>query len=968
MPSMLSMAVARNLSEPSMSRYAVGIDLGTTHTVVAYADEEAPQAPLQVFPIDQLVAPGEVAARPLLTSMRYHPADGELADEDRILPWQLAAAADAGGEVEETGAVEKTGAVKKAIIGALARELGSKVPGRLVTSAKSWLSHPGVDRTAAILPWGAAPEVPQVSPLDASAGYLSHVRRAWNHRFPNDPLEHQDIVLTVPASFDEVARRLTVEAARRGGLPRVRLVEEPQAACYDWLARHAETLGQALSGVRTLLICDVGGGTTDLTLIRVEHADGHPRLVRIGVGEHLMLGGDNMDLALAHIAERRLVEAGGRLGAAQLSQLVQQCRNAKERLLAHQAPKTASVTLVGTGARLIGQARSTELGRDEVQELIVDGFFPRTAPDERPRSRRAALVEFGLPYAADPAITRHLAAFLADHAADLAAGSHSPATPGAVPVPDAVLLNGGVFRSAVLVERLFEILGTWRGEPPRALSNDHPDLAVARGAVAYALARQGRGARIGGGSARSYFLMIEEAMRDTQRAVCLLPRGSEEGRELRLTERRFSLRLGQPVRFGLLAATGDRCSLPGELVEVDRERFRPLPPLATVLDGPADADVGDAREVPVQLAAMLTDIGTLEIDCVATDAAPADLKRRWRLEFQLRGQGEKAAAAIPAEFPAGFSQAVERIERVYGSRIAGVGPKEAKTLQRDLEKLLGRRDTWEIPVLRELFGVLWDGVKRRRRSADHERLWFNLAGFCLRPGYGYPLDDWRLRQLRTLYEQGVQYQDEARNQAEWWTLWRRVGGGLDQARQLRIFGDIEGHLHKPGGRSGKSEKSGKSAQTPAYDALIQLVAGLERLPPEHKARLGELLLQAGRRPTDATRRWWALGRLGARVPFYGSVHQVVPRSLAEAWLEQLFGLDWRAVAPAAFAATQLARMSGDRERDLDSAVRERVVVRLRKEKAPQRWIAMVQAVTELDASEEALIFGESLPPGLRLVG
>lgn len=931
-----------------MSHYAVGIDLGTTHTVVAYADNEAPQAPLQVFPIDQLVAPGEVAAPPLLTSMRYHPASGELAGDDRVLPWRPDAVDDAGGE---------------AIIGALAQELGAKIPGRLVTSAKSWLSHTGVDRTAAILPWGAAPEVPRVSPLDASAGYLSHVRRAWNHRFPHDPLEHQDIVLTVPASFDEVARRLTVEAARRGGLPRVRLVEEPQAACYDWLARHAETLGQALSGVRTLLICDVGGGTTDLTLIRVERADGHPRLVRIGVGEHLMLGGDNMDLTLAHIAERRLVGTGGRLGAAQLSQLVQQCRSAKERLLAYRAPETASVTLVGTGARLIGRARSTELGRDEVRELIVDGFFPPTGPDERPRSRQVALVEFGLPYAADPAVTRHLAAFLADHAGDLTEGGYDPAVAGTVPVPDAVLLNGGVFRSAALAERLFGILGTWRGEPPRMLSNDHPDLAVARGAVAYALARRGRGVRIGGGSARSYFLMIEEAARDTQRAVCLLSRGSEEGRELRLTERRFSLRLGQPVRFSLLAATGDQCSSPGKLVEVDRERFRTLPPLATVLDGPTAADVGDACEVPVQLAAMFTDIGTLEIDCVATDAAPTDLRRRWRLEFQLRGrQAQEADAAISAELPAGFSQAAERIERVYGNRVAGIGPKEAKTLQRDLEKLLGRRGTWETPVLRVLFGILWDGAKRRRRSADHERLWFNLTGFCLRPGYGYPLDDWHLRQLWTIYGQGVQYQDEARNQAEWWTLWRRVGGGLDQARQLRILEDLEGHLHKPSGRSGKG------AQTAAYDAMIQLAASLERLPPEHKAQLGELLLKAGRKPTDATRRWWALGRLGARVPFYGSLHQVVPREHAETWLEQLLDLDWRAVAPAAFAATQLARMSGDRERDLDPAVRDRVVARLRKEKASQKWIAMVQAVTELDASEEALIFGESLPPGLRLVG
>lgn len=928
-----------------MSSYLVGIDLGTTHTVVAYADSESPQRPLQVFPIEQLVAPGEVAARPLLASMRYHSVAGELANGERVLPWQP-------DRLEDP--------VSGAIVGALAQELGSKVPGRLVTSAKSWLSHPSVDRTAPVLPWGAPPDVPRISPLDAAASYLRHVRHAWNHRFPNDRLEGQDIVLTVPASFDEIARRLTVQAARLAGLPQVRLVEEPQAACYDWLARHADRLEEALGGVHTLLVCDVGGGTTDLTLIRVDRTGGQPQLVRIGVGEHLMLGGDNMDLALAHVAERRLLSTGGRLSAAQLSQLVQQCRGAKERLLARDAPECASVTLLGEGARLIGRARSTEIRREEVEQLVVDGFFPETGPGDCPQRRRGGIVEFGLPYAADPAVTRHLSAFLADHAQALRAREDRESSDDAFPMPDAVLLNGGVFRSDALSQRLLAVLGAWRGEVPVELHNDNPDLAVARGAVAYALARRGMGARIRGGSARSYLLLVEENEGEVQRGVCLLPRGSEEGREQRLTDRVFSLRLGEPVHFGLVATTGDRTCSPGELVAVDRERFRTLPPLATVLDGAADSDTS-AREVRVQLAAMLTDVGTLEIDCVATDEATVDLNRRWRMEFQLRGQVLQAGEVVPPELPAGFEQATERIERVYGARVAGVGPKESKTLQRDLEKLLGRRNTWDSHLLRELFGILWDGVRHRRRSADHERLWFNLAGFCLRPGFGYPLDDWRLEQLWSLYAQGVQYRDEARNQAEWWTLWRRVAGGLDGTRQLHILKDIEGSLRVAGRRRAKG------AKTTAFDDMVRLVAGLERLPRERKAGLGKLLLNAGRRPTDSPQRWWALGRLGARVPFYGSVHDAVPCDVARGWLDRLLEIDWRAVEPAPFAATQLARMSGDRERDLDLAVRERVVERLRRERAPEKWISMVQTVTELDSSEESLIFGESLPPGLRLV-
>ena len=507
-----------------MARYTVGIDLGTSNTVVAFAAEGDDR--IQVFALDQLVGRGEVAARPLLPSLRYHPAAGELNAADLRLPWPDAPLAGAPA----------------AVIGHYARELGAQVPGRAVASAKSWLSHAGVDRNAAILPWGAAADVPKVSPVLASASYLAHVRAAWNARHPDAPLEAQDIVLTVPASFDEGARALTVEAARLAGLPRLRLLEEPQAAFHDWLLRHRDRLGDELAASRLVLVCDVGGGTTDLTLIQVEAAaDGRspPRLTRIGVGDHLMLGGDNMDLALAHLVEQRLGASGEgraeRLSAARLSQLVQRCRVAKEQLLAVDAPDKVTVTLLGAGSRLIGGARSVELSRDEVERLVVDGFLPLTGPDELPQRRRAAIVEFGLPYPADPAISRHLAAFLQRHAkvARAALGLAAAAVDGAgandhadananatgsaettPAVPDTLLLNGGVFRANALSARLEALLTQWRGAPPRVLPNDAPDIAGARGAVAFALvraARAGLGPGIGGGSARSYFLVLEDA-------------------------------------------------------------------------------------------------------------------------------------------------------------------------------------------------------------------------------------------------------------------------------------------------------------------------------------------------------------------------------------------------------------------------------------------------------------------------
>ena len=385
--------------------YLVGIDLGTTNTVLAFARDG--KGAIELFSIDQLVAPGEVAGAPLLPSMRYHPGADELAPGELQLPWNTL---DVAG-------------VEHVALGRLARALGAATPGRLVASAKSWLSHPGVDRMAPILPWGADGDVAKVSPVSASASYLAHLRAAWNTSFPKQPLERQQIVLTVPASFDEGARALTLEAAKLAGLPDVRLLEEPQAALYDWLYRHRANLSEDLADARLVLVADVGGGTTDFSLVKVDANDGEPMLTRIGVGNHLILGGDNMDLALAHLVEARMAEQAGedatrsRLSSARLAQLTERCRAAKEQLLADDAPDHITVTLLGAGSRLIGASRKADLRRADIERIVLDGFLPLNAAQEDAKRARAGIVEFGLPYASDPAITRHLAGFLRQHAA-----------------------------------------------------------------------------------------------------------------------------------------------------------------------------------------------------------------------------------------------------------------------------------------------------------------------------------------------------------------------------------------------------------------------------------------------------------------------------------------------------------------------------------------------------------------------
>jgi molecular chaperone DnaK (HSP70) len=961
-----------------MKQYLVSIDLGTTNTVLAYSEPGSEL--VRLFDIEQLVAPGEVGAAPLLPSLRYHAADGELAAGELQLPWRQ----------------DDVAGVAQVAVGRLARKLGAQVPGRLVSSAKSWLSHPNVDRMAPILPWGAEADVAKVSPVAASASYLAHLRAAWNTRFPQHPLEQQQIVLTIPASFDEGARALTLEAARMAGLPALRLLEEPQAAFYDWLYRHRATLSAELAQTRLVLVCDVGGGTTDFSLIKVELPAGddgaaEPLLTRIGVGNHLILGGDNMDLALARLAETRLASGDAqapRLSAARMAQLTERCRAAKEQLLAAGAPERVAVTLLGSGSKLIGGSRSVDLTRDEVERMVVDGFFPMGGADEEARRTRGGIVEFGLPYAGDAAITRHLASFLHQHAAAARAALGGNGDAGALPIPDTLLLNGGVFRADALATRLAATLSSWRGAPLRVLHNDNPDVAVARGGVAYALAKLGQAPSIGGGSPRSYFLLLdaersESAQADDghgkRRAVCILPRGADTGSEIRLADRTFALRLGRPVRFHLVSSTADAGAAPraGELVELDPASFVRLPPIATVL-----RDSGDAaarKEIPVQLVTSLSEVGTLDVHCVASEGgfqgAPKGVGKpqRWLLEFQLRDQGtpsqpEDGADEIP--LPPRYKDALEKIERIFGSRAQQVDAKEVRQLGRQLEHLLGTREAWATPLLRHLFDALLQRAKGRRRSAEHERAWLNLAGYCLRPGFGHPLDAWRVEQLWAMFDTGLQYHKDSQACSEWWTLWRRASGGLDAAAQLRLLDDFAFNLQADEQERGRRPVTLVNG---SEEDMLRLGASLERVPSAYKAEIGtwllDQLMQASSARGEAVqaRYLWALGRIGARQPFHGSAHDVAPVADVEQWLAALLTLDWKKVEPAGFAAAHLARMTGDRTRDISEELRAQIVQRLEAAKAPASWSAMVGSVVELDQAMEKRMLGEALPPGLKLL-
>ncbi len=950
----------------SAARYAIGIDLGTSHSALAWAPLAGDAAHIALLPIPQRASPAEVQADVLLPSARYQAAAGELGDAWRT-PWSPLAAQNAA----------------PAVVGRWARDLGAATPQRLVASAKSWLSHAGVDRTAPILPWGAGGEVEKISPLQACASYLAHLRAAWDAAHPDAPLIQQAVVLTVPASFDEGARALTLQAAELAGLPPVQLLEEPKAAFLDWLNLQGSALATQLADSRLVLVVDVGGGTTDLTLIRVQPGeDGAdlPILTRTAVGEHLMLGGDNMDLALAHRLEPQLAGgAGQRLPPARFAELVQRCRAAKEQLLAGDAPPAMPITLLGAGSRLMAQARTAQLTREQVREWVVEAFLPDAQLHDVPARRQGALRTLSLPYPPDAAISRHLAQFLALHAG------------GGDALPDTVLLNGGVFHAHALASRLTALLGRWRGAPVRVLHNPHPDWAVARGAAAHALAghqakfqskRPSAGVdqaptaiksivpRIGGGSARSYWLVLPARAGAAPQGLCLLPRGTEEGARVVLAGRRFALTLGQPVRFDLAARSQGQAQA-GQLAPLAGEGWTELPPLATVL--PAPPGRASAR-VEVQLQASMSEVGTLEVRCVAQD----DSDQSWLLPFAVRGaahrdvtpeniaagadntptEGQKGLESLDARLP----DAIALLERIFGQQAQDVAPREVRQLRQSLQKLLGPREDWPLPLLRALFDALLARARRRRRSPEHERAWLNLAGWCLRPGLGAQLDAWRVAEVWQLYPQGLAHPQEAANWTEWWVFWRRVAAGLDEAQQMQLLEDVAGCMQKAVQRSGSAR-----ARWGSYDDMLRLFAAMEAVPWQYRQEMGQWMLARLAKPDEPQQTWWAIGRLAARTALAANAHRVMPPEAAREFLQATLAQDWRRNEHAMFAAVQIARMTGERALDLPQELRAQVLDKLAASGAPERWMGQVREVVELDEQDRQRSLGDSLPPGLVLL-
>lgn len=936
------------------SRFVVGIDLGTTNSAVTFVDTHQDPWRIRTFGIPQLVAATEVETRETLPSFHYEKADNEFGKGALQLPWSQGA--------------------PRTAVGAFARDHGTAVPNRLIGSAKSWLCHAGVDRTANLLPWQGGDDVERLSPVDASSRFLAHIRDAWDHAHPDHPLAEQDIVLTLPASFDEVARELTVQAAKRAKLPRVVLIEEPQAAFYAWIDHHSDDWESLVSAGQTILVCDIGGGTSDFTLIRVRPGEEDKvQFHRVAVGDHLILGGDNLDLALAHHVEQKLA-GGNRLEPRQWSVLVRTCRKVKETLLGQNPPESYTISLPGKGSRLIGGSVQAVVTREETQSLLLDGFLPTVALDDQPQNRQSGFQEFGLPYAADPGITRYLAQFLTSHrdviARDAAESiEHDPAR------PDIVLFNGGLFESTQMRDRLLAVLGSWfstddQAWAPHVLRNDRLDLAVAHGAAYYGMVRRGQAVRIAAGLARTYYIGVGSAENSPQhaQALCLLPAGIEPGHNVELTQHTFELAVSEPVEFPLHVSSTRMTDQPGDIVPVDAEQMKSLPPLRTVLKTRKQSGSG---VIPVHVNAGLTEIGTMDLWCNELDGG-----RRWRLQFDVRSatQTDVAAHSGTGE-QAGVvdDQTWQECRRLIQATFASDGKEAPEGLAKRLSKALTTsRNEWPGSLLRNVWQELLDNDAGRKRGATHEARWLNLLGFALRPGFGIAMDDWRVAETwKTLKNKLIHATPACR--AEWMIFWRRISGGLDAGQQLSLATTLLTPIRQSHRQltTGKGSGGGINSLVSQEAAEVwRLLGSLELLPMRTKAELGGIINDLIMRPKFEPVRsamTWALGRVATRVPLYGPLNAVIGPSTVATYLKTLLS-SIHSDSVTQLAVMQMARRTNDRYRDISDADRSWVLDWFDGgAEMSSHYRDLVEHGGELDQTDRGQIFGEALPAGLRLV-
>ena len=920
-------------------QYVIGIDLGTTNSAVSYVDLTALKDDkstgkkifekrnlVKVFNVSQLTGHGEFTKISVLPSFLYIPGEYDISKEGLKHPWKKR---------------------EDLFAGSFARDHGSKIPSRLVSSAKSWLCNQKVDRRAKVLPWGSE-GFEKVSPVIATSEYLLHIRNAWNHYVKDEDkfLENQFVVITVPASFNEEARDLTMEAMKIAGFGTlVTLLEEPLAAFYSWLIHHENDWQKFVKADDLILVCDVGGGTTDFSLISLKESEGTPRFERIAVGDHLILGGDNIDLALAKKIESKF-KSKTQLTLDKWKTLCHRCREAKEKIL-NEGEASVRITIKGEGRSLIAGTLAADLTKDDVEKILLDEFYPYVESVENLNSDSGeGITDFGLPFEKDSAVTRHIIRFLENHRDDVRNNLAKN------PLPDFILFNGGTLKPVLVQERIRQAIGKWfkasESHLPKILENNIPELAVGIGASYYGLVKQGEGVRIGSGSPRSYYIGISGKEENSAKAVCIVERGLDEGSVIDLDQMKYEVRANEPVSFDIYYSSYRSGDKAGEIITID-DSFSTMTPIQTIIKFGKN---GLRKIIPVTIGAEYTEMGTLSMYC---HSGVSDHK--WKLQFQLRNMEKGVESRETQIYDEDLiKEACNRIRQTFTDK--SDNNDGLKSIARQVEKIVGQKKTnWPLSFLRGIADKLLELENTRKYSAEHEVRWLNLTGFCIRPGFGDAFDGERVRKLWKIYLTGLKFEKSVQNRIEWWIFIRRIAAGLKAGQQRQFFQDILSLLIK-----GKTSKNKISPQE-----LVELwmaAGNMERLLVKDKVVLARYLLPMLKPGKKQDNMFWTLSRLGARELLYGSVDRVVPAKEVIKWINQVMKKTWQKNDPVDNLIVQVSRKTGDRTRDIDQENVLRICAWLRQRKAKDSFIRVINEKIDMAVKEQNAQFGEKLPAGL----
>ena len=922
-------------------QYVIGIDLGTTNSAVSYVDVTVLKDDklkgkkyvekknlVKVFNVPQLTGHGEFTKIPVLPSFLYIPGKYDISKEVLKHPWKKR---------------------EDLFAGSFARDHGSKIPSRLVSSAKSWLCNQKADRKAKILPWGSK-GFEKVSPVTATSEYLLHIRNAWNHFVKDEDkfLENQFVVITVPASFNEEARDLTMEAVKIAGFgSSVTLLEEPLAAFYSWLINHENDWQKHVKADDLILVCDVGGGTTDFSLISLKESEGTPRFERIAVGDHLILGGDNIDLALAKKVESKF-KSRTKLTLDKWKTLCHRCREAKERIL-DKGETFVRITIKGEGRSLIAGTLAADLTKEDVETILLDEFYPYVESAEVLNiASGTEITDFGLPFEKESAVTRHIIKFLENHRDDVRKSLEKN------PLPDFILFNGGTLKPVLVQERIRKAIGKWfevsESELPQILENNIPELAVGIGASYYGLVKQGEGVRVGSGSPRSYYIGVSAGNENFSKAVCIVERGLDEGSVIDLARMKYEVRANEPVNFDVYYSSYRSGDKAGEVVTID-DSFSSMTPIQTIIKFGKN---GQRKTIPVTIGAEYTEMGTLSIYC---HSGVSDHK--WKLQFQLRDM-QKGIESTETQIydEALIKDACNRMHQVFTDESDKDGA--LKSIAKQIEKIVAqKKSNWPLSFLRSIADKLLELENTRKHTVEHEARWLNLTGFCMRPGFGDAFDEERVRKLWKIYLTGLKFEKTVQNRLEWWIFIRRIAAGLKAGQQRQFFQDISSLLIKG--------KGGKAKISPQEQVELWMAAGnMERLLVKDKVVLAKSLLPTLKPGKKQDNMFWTLSRLGARELLYGSVDRVVPAQEVIKWINQVMKKTWQKNDPIENLIAQIARKTGDRTRDIDQENALRICAWLRERKAKDFFIRVINEKVDMAVKEKSAQFGEKLPIGLVL--